>query len=108
MELVKIKDFDDNRVDLIMLKSRFGYGFGEDLYFYRVSREFNLSENFILKYFGLLHKDLICRYQNLSQEFIIKNCDKLNLKIIKERNIIENIINSKLLDSLIVMKKLLE
>ena len=108
MELIKIKDFDDNRVDLNMLKSRFAYGFGEDLYFYRVSRDFNLSQEFIQKYFGFLDRDLICRHQNLSLEFIINNCDKLNLKIIEERNIIEKIIDNEFLESLIVMKKLLK
>ena len=72
-----------------------------------ISMHQNLSINFIREFFDKLDSDSISWYQKLNKKFIKDFYEKLDLNDIKIRNLIEDFMSEDELESLIVLKKLM-
>jgi len=72
-----------------------------------ISIKRNLSTEFIRKFIDKLDWECITRYIDLNKSFIQEFYDKLDLKILKQRNLIEEFMSDTEFELLEVMGKLI-
>jgi hypothetical protein len=63
---------------------------------YVICRYQKLTENFIIKYINHIYWSIIAEYQNLSYDFMKKNINKIEFKILLNNKIISNEIKVKI------------